>query len=129
MIKRIILGTLTALAVSLTATDVCGNTSTHTQTVRVGDDMPPIVVASVEKPPYKRLGYLWSPDHGMIDLESTVSASDDCDPEPPTRKVRAAAAEGACDQVIDYVLGERDDIPLGFFEVGEPGASVIGNKQ
>lgn len=120
MIKRIILGTLTALALCSTATDVCGNMSTRTQTVRVGDDRPPIVVASVEEPSCKRLGYLWSPDHGMIDLESTVSATDDSDPEPPTWEVRAFADEDACDPVLDYFLGERSDIPLGFFGIGEP---------
>ena len=42
---------------------------------------------------------------------------------------QAAEAEAACDHFIDYVMGNRTDIPLGYFEVGEPDAPIIGNKQ
>ena len=42
---------------------------------------------------------------------------------------QAAEAEAACDQFVDYVMGNRTDIPLGYFEVGEPDAPIIGNKQ
>jgi hypothetical protein len=103
--------------------------SPQTQTVRVGDATPLVVIASIEQPSYKRLGYLWSPSHGMIDLEFSASVTDDGEPEPPTWEARAFVAEAACDRFVDYVIGERSDIPLGFFEVGEPGAPVIGNRQ
>lgn len=195
---------------TFTATDVCGNSSTYTQTVRVGDDTPPVVDASVEEPSYKRRGYLWSPNHVLIDLDFTANPTDDCDTtEPLAWEVvafadeddemdsgsgtfspdakfeplrlraerlgstlggdgrvymlvatatdcagnvgatcltvvvpidskqadiddvfaQAAEAEAVCDQFVDYVMGNRTDIPLGFFEVGEPGAPIIGNKQ
>ncbi len=42
---------------------------------------------------------------------------------------QAEVAQAACQDFVDYLTGDRSDIPLGYFEIGEPGAPVIGNKQ
>jgi hypothetical protein len=40
---------------------------------------------------------------------------------------QAAAAEAACGEFVDYVLGNRPDVPLGFYVVGV--GPEIGPKQ
>jgi hypothetical protein len=62
--------------VTFTATDNSGNTRSKTVTVTVVDTTPPVI--SVTMMP----DTLWPPNHKMVDIEATVSASDICDAAP-----------------------------------------------
>jgi hypothetical protein len=194
---------------TFTARDACGNETSATQTVRVGDATPPNVDGTIDLVSFKRLGYIWSPNHALTDILLTAAVDDECDAGPlawsvmafsdedddedtgsgtfsPDAKydpyrlrkersgtsvggdgrvyllvltaedcagnvgaqcvtmtvpidqkqadidnvmVQAEAAQAACQGFVDYLTGDRADIPLGYFEIGEPGAPVIGNKQ
>ena len=64
---------------TFTATDDCGNSVSHTQTVTIGDATPPVVDASIEHRSFKNRGYLWPNNHKMVDVELSVTATDNCD--------------------------------------------------
>ena len=62
--------------VTWTATDDSGNFSTATQTVKVVDTTPPTITVSLSPT------VLWPPNHKMVPIEATVTATDICDPDP-----------------------------------------------
>ena len=60
-------------AIIYTATDGAGNTASATQNVTVIDDTPPVITgASVDKPT------LWPPNHQMVDVMVSYTATDNC---------------------------------------------------
>ena len=62
--------------VTFTATDGSGNSATCQTTVTVRDTIPPVVTA-VASP-----NVLWPPNHKMSTVNTTVVATDACDPAP-----------------------------------------------
>ena len=68
-----LLGTTT---VTFTATDDSGNSATCTTTVTVEDTTPPDISVIVSP------DTLWPPNHKMVDIVATMTASDICDAAP-----------------------------------------------
>jgi hypothetical protein len=60
-----------------TASDDCGNTTTHSQTVTVQDTTPPLISDLTASP-----DVLWPPNHRMVPVTVKASVSDNCDPSP-----------------------------------------------
>jgi hypothetical protein len=60
-------------AITYTATDAAGNTTTATQTVTVVDATPPVIGDGSATP-----HSLWPPNHGMVDIIVNYTASDAC---------------------------------------------------
>jgi hypothetical protein len=95
------LGTTT---VTFTATDAAGNQASCQTTVTVQDTIPPVVtVAAIPN-------LLWPPDHKMVSVNTTVVATDSCDPAPSVI-------------LASVTSNEPDDSP------GEGNAQVAGDIQ
>jgi hypothetical protein len=62
-------------AVTFTATDACGLSSSCVATVTVVDTTPPEIEVTLDR--YE----LWPPNHKMVDIEATVTVTDVCDPD------------------------------------------------
>ena len=62
--------------VTFTATDASGNKATKTMKVHVVDTTPPVI--SVTLTP----NTMWSPNHKMVNIRATVTATDICDAAP-----------------------------------------------
>jgi hypothetical protein len=67
------LGTTTVV---FTATDAAGNHSRCQTTITIRDTIPPVLTV-VSSP-----NVLWPPNHRMVTVDSTMVATDNCDPHP-----------------------------------------------
>lgn len=74
--------------VTFRATDASGNSSTATTTVTVVDTTPPVIQSATPNPVV-----LWPPNHKMVPVTVTVSASDICDAAPTCRIVSVTSNE------------------------------------
>jgi microsomal dipeptidase-like Zn-dependent dipeptidase len=76
--------------VTWTATDAEGNSAAAIQTVRVEDTTPPDVTLAVAP------DLLWPPNHKLVEVVPTVTASDSCDAAPEVT-------------LVDIVMNESDE--------------------
>jgi hypothetical protein len=81
--------------VTWTATDGAGNSATAVQTVAVQDTTPPTLSVSVNP------DTLWPPNHNMVEVTPTVTASDACDPNPEVVLLNITMNEGDEDLTFD----------------------------
>jgi hypothetical protein len=98
--------------VTWTFDDGNGNAATQDQTVVIEDVTPPIV-ASLGMTP----DVIWPPNHRMVPAHVSVSASDNCDPEPQCQIVSAGSSEpesgvGTGSTASDWELTGTFDISL-----------------
>lgn len=68
--------------VTLTVTDVNGNSASNTAVVTVVDNLPPIITSVI---PGKE--YLWPPDHKMHEIDITIVSTENCPGNGVTCKV------------------------------------------
>jgi hypothetical protein len=62
--------------VTITITDVCGETSSCDAPVNVIDITPPVMTIDLDR------DVLWPPNHKYADVNTTVEVTDNCDPNP-----------------------------------------------
>lgn len=76
-------------AISVTATDLAGNSRTCTVTLTVTDSAPPVISGvSVDNP------VLWPPNHQMVTVTVSYDATDNCGPVTSTLSVTSNEAVG-----------------------------------
>ena len=99
--------------VTLTITDNQGASNTCTAAVSVQDTTPPEITLTVSP------DTLWPPNHKMVSIEPTITATDNCDANPQTKLVSITMNEGeetnTYDPAYDDSLGDgntNDDIQL-----------------
>jgi hypothetical protein len=73
--------------VTFTATDGSGNTASCAISVTVVDTLAPILTVTAEP------NVLWPPNHRMVDVTYTVTATDICDPHPAVVLVSLTSSE------------------------------------
>jgi len=86
------------------ATDDCGNTATHVQTITVRDTKPPVIHNVAATP-----NVLWPPNHKMVQVAVTATATDNCDPAPHCHITRVNSNEpvnglGDGDTAPDWII-------------------------
>jgi hypothetical protein len=94
------LGTTT---VHFTATDASGNHASGTTRVTVVDTTPPIISVTVTPTT------LWSPNHKMVDIKATVTATDICD-AAPVKKLTSIVSDEPDDAIGNGDGNTVDDI-------------------
>jgi len=87
---------LGSTSVSWTALDDSGNSASAAQLVTIQDTTPPTLHLSVSP------SVLWSPDHKMVTIQATITATDICDAHPMVRLVSITSNES------DNGLGDGD---------------------
>ncbi len=70
------------------ASDDCGNTATHSQTVTIQDTTPPNIKKVTVSP-----DVLWPPNHRMVPVTVKVLVSDNCDLNPTCKIISVASNE------------------------------------
>jgi hypothetical protein len=86
--------------VTWTYDDGNGNIATQAQTVIVKDTKPPVISNLIASP-----SVLWPPNHEMVPITLTVSASDNCDSNPICQIVSVISNEP------ENGLGDGDKAP------------------
>lgn len=71
-----------------TVTDQAGLSASCSFTVTVTDTVPPVIDSIVASP-----GTLWPPNHKLVPVSITASATDNCDPSPSCRILSVTANE------------------------------------
>src|SRR5262249_17791912 len=85
--------------VTFTAHDASANPAVATTTVTVGDATPPTIAGLMAAP-----NLLWPPNHKMIPVTLSVSASDTCGPTPACRIASVASNEAVSDPAGDWAI-------------------------
>ena len=94
-----------------TATDQCDNSSSCMQTITVLDTKPPEFEFSIAP------AILWPPNHKMVEIKPSFTASDDCDSSPDVSLVSIAVNE------TDDSIG--DGRPTGDIQIGSDGSIYL----
>jgi hypothetical protein len=87
-------------AVTWTYDDGNGNFTTQTQSVVVQDVTPPSISVSASP------DTLWPPNHKLVSISTTVTATDNCDPAPLILLQSITANEGELTNTYDSTLGD-----------------------
>jgi hypothetical protein len=103
------------LARTWTATDQCGNSSSHVQTITVVDTIPPQFQFSVSPT------LLWPPSHKMVEITPSWTVSDKCDTEPQVSLVGIVMSED------DNTIG--DGHTTGDIEIGDGGEIYVRSER
>jgi hypothetical protein len=85
--------------------DYCDNTTSVVVDVNVSDVTPPTLAVVMDK------GALWPPNHKMVPVCASVTASDDCDSEPDVALVSVTSSEP--DEVEGETVGDVAGTGLG----------------
>jgi hypothetical protein len=89
-------------SVRVTVTDYCGNTASALVDVQVADTAPPSLAVVLDRTA------LWPPNHKMIPVCASVTASDDCDAEPDVALVSVVSSEPDDGDVQGAAVGTDD---------------------
>src|SRR5215813_8708454 len=89
-----------------TVTEQSGLSASCSFTVTVTDTVPPVIASTSASP-----DTLWPPNHKLVPISITVSASDNCDPSPSCRIVSVTANEpvlgpGSGNTEPDWVIAD-----------------------
>jgi len=83
-------------SIDLTVDDGNGGTHTDTVFVTVADQTTPVIAVIAASP-----DVLWPPNHNMVEVTPTVTASDACDPDPEVVLLNVTMNEGDEDLTFD----------------------------
>jgi hypothetical protein len=93
--------------VRLTITDLCGNTSYDETTVDVIDNTPPEIAVELDR------DALWPPNHKMVEVCATVTATDNCDDSLTVALVSVTSDEPDNDKADGNTINDIQNASTG----------------